>query len=244
MQTTTTRLHPLLAAAAVSLIVLSGVGVAAMTGVIPVTKSQDSALEVPKEMVNPIAPAISHPVAPAPTKPRPIARTAVPAPLPVADVAPVAETPKPQAPVGQLATVESVREVKDPAMPKASARSRAAWSAACSETSSEKAKGSPPFSAQPAARSPVTRSRSRFAPTSAGRSPCAWTTARCVHYRARSSRRGARAIACVSSTTSCKRSSRAPVPEGGPCGRPPRVPQRSPRARGGSPWWRSPATAA
>jgi outer membrane lipoprotein SlyB len=114
MQTTTTRLHPLLAATAVSLIVLSGVGVAAMTGVIPVTKSQDSALEVPKEMVNPIAPAISHPVAPAPTKPKPIARTAVPAPQPVAEAVPVAETPKPQAPVGQLATVESVREVKEP----------------------------------------------------------------------------------------------------------------------------------
>jgi hypothetical protein len=96
MQTTTTRLQPLLAAAAVSLIVLSGVGVAAMTGMIPVTKSQDSALEVPKEMVNPIAPAISHPIPVAPAKPKPVVRKAAPAPA------------------GQFATVESVREVKEP----------------------------------------------------------------------------------------------------------------------------------
>ena len=114
MHATTTRLHPLLAVAAVSLIILSGVGVAAMTGIIPVTKSQHSALEVPKEMVNPIAPAISHPVPPAPAKPKPVARKAVPAPHPVAEVFPVVETPKPQAPVGHLATVESVREVKEP----------------------------------------------------------------------------------------------------------------------------------
>lgn len=104
MQTTTTRLHPLLAAAVVSLIVLSGVGVAAMTRMIPVTKGQNSALEVPVEMVKPIAPA----------KSKPVSRTAVPAPQPVAEAFPVAETPKPQAPVGQLATVESVREVKEP----------------------------------------------------------------------------------------------------------------------------------
>jgi outer membrane lipoprotein SlyB len=91
MQTATTRLHPLLAAAAVSLIVLSGAGVAAMTGMIPVTKSQDSSA-IPSEVVEPIAPAISHPTAPA--KPKPVARKAAPA--------------------GQLATVESVREVKQP----------------------------------------------------------------------------------------------------------------------------------
>ena len=114
MQVTTTRLHPLLAAAAMSLIVLSGVGVAAMTGMIPVTKSHDRALEAPKEMVNPIAPAISHPVPVAPAKPKPVARKAVPAPQPVAEVFPVAETPKPQVSVGQLATVESVRKVKEP----------------------------------------------------------------------------------------------------------------------------------
>jgi outer membrane lipoprotein SlyB len=78
MQTTTTRLQPLLAAAAVSLIVLSGVGVAAMTGMIPLTRNQDRALEV------------------APAKPKPVVRKAAPAPA------------------GQFATVESVREVKEP----------------------------------------------------------------------------------------------------------------------------------
>ncbi|HEU4350597.1 MAG TPA: glycine zipper 2TM domain-containing protein [Burkholderiales bacterium] len=109
MQTTTTRLHPLLAAAALSLIVLSGVGVAAMTGMIPVTKGQNSALEVTEEMVKP---EMVKPVSPA--KSKPVSRTTVPAPQPVAEVFPVAETPKPQVPVGQLATVESVREVKEP----------------------------------------------------------------------------------------------------------------------------------
>ena len=97
MQTTTTRMHPLLAAAAVSLIVLSGVGVAALTGMIPVTKSQDSALEMSKDIANPIAPPISHPI---PAASRPQAR--------------LVEAPKPQIPLGQLATVESVREVKEP----------------------------------------------------------------------------------------------------------------------------------
>ena len=116
MQTATTRLHPLLAAAAISLIVLSGVGVAALTGMISVTKSQDSSLEIPSEVVMPIAPAISHPATPA--KAKPVVRKAIPAPvvetLPVVESAPVAEAPKPQAPAGQLATVESVREVKSP----------------------------------------------------------------------------------------------------------------------------------
>ena len=59
----TTRLHPLLAAAAVSLIVLSGVGVAAMTGLISLSKGQEPALELSKEIVTPLEPAISHPPA-------------------------------------------------------------------------------------------------------------------------------------------------------------------------------------
>jgi uncharacterized protein YcfJ len=108
----TTRLHPLLAAAAVSLIVLSGVGVAAMTGLISPTKGREPALELPKEVIQPVAPAISH--APAP-KPKKIAvnRTFEPIP-PVAQAAPAIEAPKPQPLPGQLAIVESVREVNDP----------------------------------------------------------------------------------------------------------------------------------
>lgn len=126
MQTTTRRLHPLLAMAAISVTVLSAVGVATLTGVIPASKSQESALQLPKEIVKPIEPAISHPV----TKPAPrktVARRAAPQPVepvvyrefteaPRVAEAPavVQETPKPQVPVGQLAVVESVREVRQP----------------------------------------------------------------------------------------------------------------------------------
>ena len=88
----TTRLHPLLAAAAISLIVLSGVGVAAMTGLISPSKGQEPALELPEEVLQPVEPAI---------------------PL-VAQAAPAVEAPKPQPLPGQPAIVESVREVNDP----------------------------------------------------------------------------------------------------------------------------------
>lgn len=110
MHATTTRLHPLLAAAAVSLIVLSGVGVAAITGVIPVTKSQDSAPGASTETADPIAPAISHAVPAAPAKARPVVRKAAPAP----QLKPVVETLPIVQPLPVLATVESVREVKEP----------------------------------------------------------------------------------------------------------------------------------
>jgi outer membrane lipoprotein SlyB len=110
MQPMTPRLHPLLAAAAVSLIVLSGVGVAAMTGMIPVTKSHDSAPGMSTETANPIAPAVSHAVPAAPAKPKPVVRRAAPAPQP----APVVETLPIVQPLPVLATVESVHEVKEP----------------------------------------------------------------------------------------------------------------------------------
>ena len=131
MQSTTYRLHPLLAAAAVSVIVFSAVGAATLTGLIPSSKSQESPLELPKEVVQPIAPAISHPVQ-KPAAPKPVARRAPPKPVetpvykefseiaqaspaPAASPTPVlTEAPKPQAQPGQLAVVESVREVKDP----------------------------------------------------------------------------------------------------------------------------------
>lgn len=130
MQTNTTRLHPLLTAAAISVAVLSAVGVAAMTGLLPASKGQESALELPKEVTKPIEPAITHPVA-KPAARKPVARKVTPAPrpaervvdrefaetaplVPVAQAAPVAESPKSQPVVGQLAIVESVREVRDP----------------------------------------------------------------------------------------------------------------------------------
>lgn len=120
MQSTTTRLHPLLAAAAISVTVLSAVGVATMTGFIPVSKGQEqsavqSAAELPKE----IAPAITHPA----PKPKPVMRKSTPRPVepiyrefaeaPVVRPAPVIEAPKPAPRPGQLAIVESVREVKE-----------------------------------------------------------------------------------------------------------------------------------
>ena len=85
METNIRRFNPLLAMAAASAIVLSAVGVAAVS-----SKGQTNALEIPKEMVQPIAPAISHPVA------KPAARKSA------------------AQPVGQVAVVESVREVKEP----------------------------------------------------------------------------------------------------------------------------------
>jgi outer membrane lipoprotein SlyB len=110
----TTRLHPLLAAAAVSLIVLSGVGVAAMTGLLSPTKGQEPALELPKEVVKPLEPAITHAPTPKPKPKKAVVSRAIEAIPPVAQAAPAMEAPKPQVLPGQLAIVESVREVSDP----------------------------------------------------------------------------------------------------------------------------------
>jgi outer membrane lipoprotein SlyB len=120
MQATSTRLHPLLAVAAVSLSVLCGVGVASLTGLVPLSKGEESPLQIPSEVIKPIEPAISHPVA-KPAAPKPVARKAAArAAAPVADPesveAPqqIVEATKPQPLPGQLAVVESVREVKEP----------------------------------------------------------------------------------------------------------------------------------
>lgn len=120
MQATNNRLHPLLAVAAVSLSVLCGVGVASLTGLVPVSKGQDHSIQLPSEVIKPLEPAISHPVT-KPAAPKPAAQKTAPKP-----VAPLAypefvetpqqsvEAPKPQPLPGQLAVVESVREVKEP----------------------------------------------------------------------------------------------------------------------------------
>ena len=131
MQATNTRLHPLLAIAAVSVSILSGVGVASLTGLVPLSRSQESPLQIPSEVIKPIEPAISHPVT-KPAAPKPVARRVAPKPVepiayrefsdivaptpaPVVAQAPVlTETPKPQPLPGHLAVVESVREVKEP----------------------------------------------------------------------------------------------------------------------------------
>lgn len=130
---TRTRLHPLLTAAAISVTVFSAVGVGAVTGLIPTSvgshkPAEATSLEIPQDVVKPVEPAITHP-APAPVKKisKPVAakpKTAAPVayndyatlpPPPVAQ-APVyvPEAPKPAVKPGALATIQSVREVKDP----------------------------------------------------------------------------------------------------------------------------------
>ena len=119
MQTipTTSRLHPLVAVAAISVTILSAVGIATMTGLIAVSKGQEEvSVDLPKE----VAPAITHP-APVPkpavrktaTAPRPL-ESPIYQPAPQVAQAPVVvEAPKPQSLPGQFATVESVREVRE-----------------------------------------------------------------------------------------------------------------------------------
>jgi outer membrane lipoprotein SlyB len=119
MESNTARLNPLLTVAAISVTVLSAVGVAALTGMIPASKGQENALQLPTEVAKPIEPAITHPVA-KPAVRKPVVRKVTPQPAEPAvyrefsEVPRVVEAPKPQPPVGQLAVVESVREVKEP----------------------------------------------------------------------------------------------------------------------------------
>jgi outer membrane lipoprotein SlyB len=133
------RLHPLVAAAAVSVLVFSAVGVAAITGLIPHSKgsvqdqppiaaAETSAAQpqsMPAASPEPAAPAPApHPVkkhvakAPvAPAPPAPVAYNDVPAyappPPPVAQAPQVYEAPKPAVKPGVLGTVLAVREVED-----------------------------------------------------------------------------------------------------------------------------------
>jgi outer membrane lipoprotein SlyB len=101
MESNTTRLNPLLTVAAISVTVLCAVGVAALTGMIPASKGQEQVLQLPKELVKPIEPAISHPVARKPAVRKVTSQPAEPAVYR-------------EFPIGQLAVVESVREVKEP----------------------------------------------------------------------------------------------------------------------------------
>lgn len=139
MESQKRTLHPLLTAAAVSVMVFSAVGVAAITGLIPVSKG--SAMEAPT-LVTAEAPAaqpapasesIPEPATPAPArkpaKKRAVHEAAKPLPAPAPAPAPVAYEPVAQAPQaveiqkpaveiqkpmvkpGVLGTVQSVREV-------------------------------------------------------------------------------------------------------------------------------------
>jgi outer membrane lipoprotein SlyB len=127
---TRTRLHPLLTAAAISVTVFSVAGVGALTGLLPTSLGsqkqatplqEDNSLQIPAEVAKPVEPAITHPV---PARKSPAKRTAATprASTPVAynnefgqePRLAQAETPKPVVQPGNLATIQAVREVKDP----------------------------------------------------------------------------------------------------------------------------------
>jgi outer membrane lipoprotein SlyB len=118
-------LHPLLAAAAVSVIVFSAVGVAAVTGLIPTSKGSAKE-EAPVAALAAPAPAPAPEAAPAPEpvhksvakvhRAKPATHVAyseapamTPPPPPV-----IAQAPQPAIKPGLLGTVESVREVEQP----------------------------------------------------------------------------------------------------------------------------------
>jgi len=110
METTKTRLHPLLTAAAISLIVLSGVGIAALTGVLPHSRGSNEPA---------IAPEAQKPIEHAVTMPAPAGTTAAPSAKPKARpvaraVAPRPPAPAPVAAAGVGGVIESVREVEQP----------------------------------------------------------------------------------------------------------------------------------
>jgi outer membrane lipoprotein SlyB len=121
MEKTNTRLHPLLTAAAISITVFSAVGVASLTGLVPQSiGSQKGAptLEIPQDTLTAIEPAITQPAA-KPAK-KPVHKSSKPRQVePVANreyaEAPrIEQAPQPVVQPGNLATVQAVREVKQP----------------------------------------------------------------------------------------------------------------------------------
>ena len=119
-----TRLHPLLAAAAISLIVLSGVGIAALTGVLPHSRGSSEPL-VSAEAQKPIEDTVTMPAPAAPAarpKPRHVARAVAPRPPAPAPIAASVPPPPPaQAPAplpGDAGVIASVKEVDQPGQAK------------------------------------------------------------------------------------------------------------------------------
>src|SRR5436190_22273868 len=121
METSTTlgtargRLHPLLAAAAVSVTVFSAVGVAAIAGLIPHSKGQPkeetrvAAVAAPVTEPSPVVQAAPTP-APKPVK-KPVVRHMAATELPPLAQAPqTVEAPKPVQKPGVRGVVESVKE--------------------------------------------------------------------------------------------------------------------------------------
>ena len=127
MEAAKRTLHPLLTAAAVSVIVFSGVGVAAITGLIPTSKGSVKE-ETPAAVAEAPAPTPAVEAAPAP-KPakqhvakahKPVKHVAYadtpaltpPPPPPMTQAPQAVEAPKPVVKPGLLGTVEAVREVE------------------------------------------------------------------------------------------------------------------------------------
>lgn len=129
---TTRHTHPLVLAAAVSIMLFAAIGSAAMLGWLPVSRSAAAgaattvapvatapAAPVPAPAVEPATAQAQIPApAPAPAKPRPVVRKATPRPAPAEVVRTVYES-APPAPAQQAAlchdcgTVESVREISE-----------------------------------------------------------------------------------------------------------------------------------
>ena len=121
------RLHPLLTVAAISVTVLSAVGVGAMTGLLPhslgsskeaepVVAASTPATPAPQAAVETSMPAAAPQATPV-VKPRPVHRAANPRPtqpVQITEAAPIAQAPKPVVPAGITGTVESVKEITTP----------------------------------------------------------------------------------------------------------------------------------
>jgi outer membrane lipoprotein SlyB len=132
MENTSSRLHPLLTAAAISVTVFSAVGVGTLTGLVPhsigsqkeVAPLQEVApLPVPPEVAKPIEPAITHPASQPASKPvqkKPVVRSSPPRSVEpavyreFAEAPRVAEAPKPVVQPGNVGTIQAVREVTQP----------------------------------------------------------------------------------------------------------------------------------
>lgn len=125
MEAAKRTLHPLLTAAAVSVIVFSGVGVAAITGLLPTSKGSVKE-ETPAAVAEAPGPAVEPAPAPKPAKQhvakahKPVKHVAYadtpaltpPPPPPMAQAPQAVEAPKPVVKPGLLGTVEAVREVE------------------------------------------------------------------------------------------------------------------------------------
>ena len=120
-------IHPLVATAAVAVIIFSAVGIGAITGVIPTSKSNTERMSQPIDQpaMSPVAPAAQQPLPNAPRSaaaPEPAPRTQAPAPV-QAPPKPVAQRPVAQqpAPVQERAPEPAV--VREPPRVAAAERS-------------------------------------------------------------------------------------------------------------------------